>query len=74
MPLIVKLVEKKVRDKRKGKTYTSKMVTIPKPLVKAWGDVDFVMMEMDRKGRLVITPLPTGVAKEYVEKGRRVEV
>jgi len=74
MPLIVKLVEKKVRDKRKGKTYTSKMVTIPKPLIKAWGDVDFVMMEMDRRGRLVITPLPSGVAKEYVEEGHRAEV
>jgi hypothetical protein len=72
--MLTKLVEKKVRDKRRGKTYTSKMLTLPKSLVKMWGDVDFVMLEIDKRGRLIVTPVPAAVAREYAEGERRVEV
>ena len=74
MPMLAKLVEKKVRDKRRGKTYTSKMLTLPKPLVKMWGEVDYVMLEIDERGRLIVTPVPAAAVKERAEGGRRVEV
>jgi len=72
MGLIVKLVEKKVRDKKRGKVYTSVMVTIPKPIVKAWRDASYVLMELDKRGRLILTPLSGQVAEIY--GGRRAEV
>jgi hypothetical protein len=72
--MLVKVVEKRVRDKRRGKTYTSKMLTLPKSLVKMWGDVDFVMLEIDKRGRLIVTPVPAPLAAEYAEGRKRVEV
>ena len=74
MPLLTKLVEKKVRDKRRGKTYTSKMLTLPKSLIKMWGDTDYVLLEIDKRGRLIVTPVPAAVAQQYAEGERRVEV
>jgi len=58
MPLLTKLVEKKVRDKRRGKTYTSKMLTLPKSLIKMWGEIDYVLLEIDERGRLIVAPAP----------------
>lgn len=72
--MLVKLVEKKVRDKRRGKTYTSKMLTLPKSLIKMWGDVEHVLLEIDKKGRLIVTPVPAAVAAQYAEGEKRVEV
>jgi len=74
MPLLTKLVEKKVHDKRRGKTYTSKMLTLPKSLIKMWGDTDYVLLEIDRRGRLIVTPVPAATAHEYAEGKKRVEV
>ena len=72
--MLTKLVEKRVRDRRRGKTYTSKMLTLPKPLIKMWGDTDYVLLEIDKRGRLIVTPVPQAVAHEYAEGRKKVEV
>ena len=71
MPILVKVVEKKVYDKKRSKTYVSKMVTLPKAVVELWGDVRWVQIEMDERGRLVISPVPDEVARERAGAGRR---